>query len=88
MILGVYSVLDKAVNAYLTPFYARSDAEAVRSFSDACMDVKHQFCMHPHDYALYRIGSYNDMAGEFENGHVHLVNATSYAITSLASAAS
>lgn len=81
MILGVYSVLDEAVNAFLQPFYARSDGEAIRSFSDACVDVKHQFAMHPSDYTLFRIGSFNDANGELATSHARLGSALQFVVT-------
>ncbi|ALS03686.1 VP5 [Gokushovirus WZ-2015a] len=81
MMLGVYSVKDTAVNAFLTPFFARTDAEAVRSFSDACMDTKHQFAMHARDYELYRIGTFHDVNGELDTHLGFLVSALSFQVT-------
>lgn len=84
MKLGVYSVRDAAVDAWLTPFFARTDGEAVRSFSDACMDVKHQFALHARDYCLYRIGWFDDSTGAVVSDAYRLVEATSFQLTASA----
>jgi len=63
MILHLYSVMDKAVQAYMTPFFCRSDAEAMRSFADAVSNPEHQFNRHVSDYVLYRVGLFDDAEG-------------------------
>lgn len=65
MKLLCFSVLDKAVGAYLPPFYSRSKGEAIRSFNDAAWDDKHQFAKHAADYILYECGSFDDHTGIF-----------------------
>lgn len=64
-VVQVYSVLDKAVGAFLPPFYSRAAGEAVRSFSDAVNDPAHQFNKHMLDYELCRLGSFDDVSGVF-----------------------
>lgn len=68
MILEVYSVFDKAVGAYLQPFYCRSSGEAMRSFSEACNKEDNQFNRHASDYYLVRLGQWDDAAGIFITG--------------------
>lgn len=63
MILQSFSVLDKAVGAFLTPFFARATGEALRQFTEACNDEKHQFARHADDYILYRVGQFDDNSG-------------------------
>ena len=62
----VYAVFDKAVSAYLPPFYARADGEASRSFAEACKD-RNQFAAHVDDYTLFVIGVFDDSTGRFTN---------------------
>lgn len=62
----VFCVLDKAVQAYLPPFFARSKGEALRSFSEACNDEKHQFHRHAADYTLVFLGEWEDASGIME----------------------
>lgn len=81
---GCYSVKDLAVNAYLSPFVARTDAEAVRMFEQSCVDTQHMFAKSARDFHLYRIGSFDDSSGELDTFHVHLAAATSFALLELA----
>lgn len=62
MKLKAYSVRDGAVEAYLPPFFARSDGEAKRSFIQACKtgSMKNMEVY----YALFHIGYYDDNTGE------------------------
>ncbi|QCQ84947.1 nonstructural protein [Blackfly microvirus SF02] len=65
MRLHMYAVFDKAVGAYMQPFFLRSRGEALRSFQDACSDGKSNFCTHPEDYVLFFVGEYDDKDGSF-----------------------
>lgn len=66
MKLIVFSVYDKAVGAFLPPFFLRSKGEAIRSFSSAVGDAKHQFATNRSDYALFELGSWDDGNGMLE----------------------
>lgn len=63
----VFSVLDKAVGAFLPPFYCRSQGEALRSFAEAANDPK-RFQKYASDYVLMRLGEYDDGSGLFSCG--------------------
>lgn len=63
MIMRIYSVRDNCIAAFLQPFFARSDAEAARSFSDACTSPDHNFSKHLPDYSLYVLGEFDDTNG-------------------------
>lgn len=65
MILQGYSVLDKAVGAFLPVFWARSKGEALRMFLQACKDEKSQFAAQASDYVLYKLGDFDDNSGMF-----------------------
>lgn len=62
----VFSVLDKAIQAFNTPFYARTAAEAIRSFGGLANDPKSNVAQHPADFVLYLLGEYDDNTGLFE----------------------
>ena len=64
MILFAYSIYDTASGAYMRPFMMQSDGQAIRSFTDIAMDAEHEIGKHPEDYALFRIGQFNDNKGE------------------------
>lgn len=66
MKLQIFSVMDKAVGAFLQPFFSRAKGEAVRSFADACNDEKHNFNTHASDYLLVHLGEFDDTAGTFK----------------------
>lgn len=65
MKLNVYTVFDKAVNAYMQPFFCRSKGEAIRSFSEACSDKSSNFFKYSQDYILVELGEYDDQTGLF-----------------------
>ena len=54
MILFSYSVFDRCSGAYDRPFFAISDAAAIRSFSDIAVAADHPIGAHPEDYTLFR----------------------------------
>lgn len=64
MILKVYSVYDRAVSAFMQPFYARSHGEAMRMFLSSVKNSE-SFSANAEDYALYYLAEYNDELGEF-----------------------
>ena len=63
MILSVYSVFDAKLAAYNVPFFARTDADATRSFGDLCLDPRSRVAQHREDYSLYRLGQFDDETG-------------------------
>lgn len=60
----MYSVFDRASGIYERPFCARSDMEAMRSFSDIAVSKDHPIGQHPDDYTLFRVGTYDDNKGQ------------------------
>lgn len=67
MILEVYSVHDKAVKAFMQPFFSRSRGEAIRSFTEVVNTKDHQFQKHAADYVLFYLGRFDDASGLFED---------------------
>lgn len=63
MKMEAYSVFDKAVNAFMAPFFCRSRGEALRSFISAVNDEKGPFALNLPDYTLYYIGLWDDASG-------------------------
>lgn len=64
MKLYVYSIFDKAVNAYMRPFFMQSDGQALRMFIDEVSKDDSELGKHPEDYSLFLIGWFEDRAGE------------------------
>lgn len=61
--LGVYSVFDTAVSVFGTPFFAPTEASAIRSFVTLANDVNSTVHMYPQDFSLYYLGSYDSETG-------------------------
>lgn len=64
--LYVCSIFDKAVGAYMQPFFTRSKGEAVRSLTQALGDPKSPFAAVPTDYTLFVLGTWDDSKGELK----------------------
>jgi len=64
----IFSVRDRAIDAYGQPFYATSVGGAVRSFSDEVNRPaeNNQLAKHPEDFDLFLLGEYDDSTGEFD----------------------
>lgn len=63
MILEVFSVFDKQVQAYMQPFFCRTKGEAIRSFTEACNDPGKPFGKYALDYSLVGLGTFDDNSG-------------------------
>lgn len=64
MKLTIYSIFDKATEAYMRPWFAQSDGQAIRMFVDEARKPDTEINQHPEDYALFRIGTFVDTKGE------------------------
>jgi len=64
----IFTVRDRAIDAYGQPFYATSVGGAVRSFSDEINRPadNNQLAKHPEDFDLFLLGEYDDQTGEFD----------------------
>lgn len=65
-ILKVFSVYDSKVGVYETLFTFRTTGEAIRSFSVICTDPKSKFCVHPTDFALFELGTFDDSTAKVD----------------------
>lgn len=63
----ICAVRDRAVDQFNTPFFVAALGQAVRSFSDEVNRVAegNQMNMHPEDFDLYTLGSYESDDGSF-----------------------
>ena len=77
MIMKVYTVLDVKVEAYLQPFFARSQGEAVRMFADSVNTPSTHLARYPEDFILFEIGEYDDQSAGITgyDAPVHVVKA-------------
>lgn len=66
MYLNAYAVYDSGADLWNSPFFMRTQAEAVRAFGSLSQDLKTQIGQHPGDFVLYFIGTYDDNSGRME----------------------
>jgi len=60
----IYAVYDMATEYFMSPFFVKTEKEAIRGFSDAALDDNTPIGKHPGDYHLYRLGEYTDHNGD------------------------
>lgn len=61
--MRVYTVHDSAANAYMTPFFAKTRAVAIRMLEQSCADTSHIFFQHSQHFKLFEIGSFDEVSG-------------------------
>lgn len=66
MKMNIYAIFDKAIGAYMRPFFMQADGQAIRAFTDLAVQADHEIGQHPEDYSLYRLGSFDDSNAEIE----------------------
>jgi hypothetical protein len=64
MILEIYTIKDRAVGAFLQPFFSPTLQSATRSLVQVLQDPEHAFHKNAEDYTLYRVGTFDDATGE------------------------
>lgn len=62
--MRMFTIYDSKAEAYHQPFYSRTEAEAVRSCSQAVQEEGHQFNLHAEDFVLFEIGNFDEQTGE------------------------
>ena len=82
MLQNTFSAFDKKGQYFLGTFNSRSDAEAVRRFGDTVREKGNVLSDHPEDYALYKLGSFDDNSGKIvgETAPVFIVEAMSFVV--------
>jgi len=64
----IFSVRDRAIDAFGQPFFGSSTGGAIRGFSDEVNRAadNNQLHKHPDDFDLYLLGEFDDSTGTFE----------------------
>lgn len=67
--LAVVAVRDRALDAFMRPFFVPSVGMAIRSFQDEVnrADKENAIYNHPEDYDLFHIASFDEDTGVFVN---------------------
>lgn len=63
MVVKMFAVYDEAVKAYMQPFFAPSQRDAVFAFEQAVNDPKTTLSKSPADYHLFCLGEFCDDSG-------------------------
>ena len=66
MITSIFSVYDSKTAAYLPPFFHPTKPSAIRALTDATNSTDHQFNKHAADYALFFLGTFDDLNCQFD----------------------
>lgn len=64
MIYQVFSIYDSATQAYMRPFNAQSEGQALRMWEDLIDDPQADIGKHPEDYSLYHVATFDDNKGQ------------------------
>lgn len=68
MILNVYAFYDIKASFYSAPFFLVHDSLAMRAATDLVADPNTTIGRHPADFALMKLGTFDDQTGNFEVG--------------------
>lgn len=63
MALKIFSIKDKAADAFLLPFFTHNKATAEREFRRLVQDPNSQVFHNPAHFALYEVGIWNEEVG-------------------------
>lgn len=64
--LIICAIHDTKAEAYMNPFYMRSEGEAIRAFGDAIDKGDTPLSQHPEDYVLYKLGTFDQSTAAIE----------------------
>lgn len=64
MLSRVFCVYDAQAEVFFPPYVAVTRGVAIRQFADMANKEGHQFNVHPDDYILYEVGSFDDSTGQ------------------------
>lgn len=65
MNVKLFCVYDCKSEIFKPPFTALTTADALRSWAAICNDPQTQISMHPADFTLFELGTYDQTKGEF-----------------------
>ena len=64
MELKIYAIRDVRTEAFLKPMFLQNAAVLERALLDAKNDENSTLSIHPQDYQVFKLGTYNDNTGE------------------------
>jgi len=67
VISQVYAIYDTKAASFSLPLFAPNEAVARRIFHDVVNSPRSTYNMHPHDYSLVSLGTYDDETGRHDD---------------------
>lgn len=64
--MKIFSVYDDKADAFLPPFFFKTEAQALRAFAAAANEEGHDFQKHAADYTLFEIGDFSEQVGNIK----------------------
>lgn len=61
----ILAVKDRAIDAFLQPFFTPALGAGIRAFQDEISNEQSPMHKHPDDYDLYHLGEFDTSTGEF-----------------------
>ena len=74
MLVNMYSIFDKKTGIYSTPFFQQNDATATRMFADEINGSGTLLSLHPDDFVLFNVGSWDDFGAVVGHEPVSVVD--------------
>lgn len=62
--MNIYSVFDRAVEAYTPPFCQPSNNAAIRAIKNELANPDSQLAKHSTDFELWQLGQFNEQTGD------------------------
>lgn len=59
----IVAIYDSATEAYMAPSTMQARGQALRAFTDMVNNPQSEVSKHPHDYALFELGQFDDNSG-------------------------
>jgi hypothetical protein len=66
MIFKIFTSYDEKAQAYHVPFFLPKTAQAIRHFADSINKPDTPLNLHPADYSLHCLGTFDDETGELK----------------------
>ncbi len=74
MKLEIMAIYDKAIDAYMRPYFSQTIGQAVRQFADEVNRAEQSpMGAHPEDYSLFHIGTFHDQNAKLNECEPHCV---------------
>lgn len=78
----IVSIFDKKAEVYFTPYFAKTQGEALRMLSDLVNGRDNMVANHPEDFDLFKVGDFDEDAGIIDAlvSPLHLASALDFKV--------